>query len=178
MQAFEFAILDWIQANMRCTALDFLMPVVSNLAAYGFIWVVIGVILILTRKYRLCGFTEVIGLGAGSLLNNLLIKNLIARPRPVWLNPDVEILVRIPTDYSFPSGHTAASFTAATVLLCYDRRFGIPAVILACLIAFSRLYLYVHFPTDILAGIFFGILVGILSIVVLKKIALRRASRS
>lgn len=175
MQEMEFAILDWIQANMRCEALDLVMPVITDLSKAGLIWILAGFLMFLNKKYRLCGLTELLSLGIGTLTCNILLKNLIARPRPIWLNPDIEMLVRIPTDYSFPSGHTTASFAAATVLLYYDRRFGIPALILACLIAFSRLYLYVHFLSDVLCGLVLGIAVGLFSIWLVKKILIRRS---
>ena len=178
MQAFEFAVLDWIQTNMRCEVLDFLMPVITHLGDKGLIWIVLAVIMLFIRKTRFCGLTLGVGLGASGLLCNVFIKEAVDRARPIWINPDVEMFIRIPIDFSFPSGHTSASFTAATILFLYNKRFGIPAFILAALIGFSRLYLYVHFPSDVLAGMFLGILIGILSFVILKKISLRRASRS
>lgn len=164
MPAIDFVILDWIQEHLRCGFLDAVMPAITNLAWNGLIWIILASVLLLVRKYRKCGMTMLVGLAAGSLVSNLLIKNLVGRPRPVWINQNIEILVTIPQDFSFPSGHSTASFAAAAVLLHYDKRFGIPALVLAVLIAFSRLYLYVHFPSDVAAGTLIGIVIGMLAV--------------
>lgn len=109
----------------------------------------------------------------GLILGNGVLKNLFQRVRPYDLeNALVQVpLIAKPGDWSFPSGHTLASFEAATVLMIRDKRFGIPALILACLIAFSRLYLYVHFPSDVLAGAILGIFFGFLGVLIVGKIA-------
>lgn len=88
------------------------------------------------------------------------LKNFVARPRPCWLDSSVRLLIANPTDYSFPSGHTLSSVIGATILTKTDRRFGYAAIPLAALIAFSRLYLYVHFPSDVLAAAVLGVLIG------------------
>jgi undecaprenyl-diphosphatase len=93
---------------------------------------------------------------------NIVLKPLVARIRPFDVNTAVQLLIARPTDYSFPSGHTTAAFAATSALYFSRRRLWIPALALAALIAFSRLYLYVHYPTDILAGIVVGIGVGYL----------------
>lgn len=149
---FDFSVLTLIQAHVKCAFLDVLMPFLSSLGAHGEIWIVWALVLCCWRKYRKEGVCILVGLLLGLLLGNLLLKNLIARPRPCWLNPDVPLLVPIPDDFSFPSGHTLSSFIAAFLLAKTDRKFGAVAIPLACLMAFSRLYLYVHFPTDIIGG--------------------------
>ena len=98
----------------------------------------------------------ILGLAVGVLVG----KNLIARPRPCWLDDSVMMLISSPADYSFPSGHTLSSVIGATVLTKTDRRFGWAAIPLAAVIAFSRLYLFVHFPSDILAGAILGVIIG------------------
>lgn len=100
------------------------------------------------------------GLACCAVIGNLILKNLVARSRPFFFNTAVDLLISVPTDYSFPSGHTMSSFTAAVILYHADKRLGIPALILAFLIAFSRLYLYVHFPSDVIAGALIGIAIG------------------
>ena len=100
------------------------------------------------------------GLAVGVLVGNVCLKNLIARPRPCWLDSSVRLLIADPTDYSFPSGHTLSSVIGATILTKTDRRFGYAAIPLAALIAFSRLYLYVHFPSDVLAAAVPGVMIG------------------
>ena len=87
-------------------------------------------------------------MGAGALITNVCLKNLVARPRPMSVEGLVPLIGK-PTDYSFPSGHTCASFACALVLYrILPKKYGVPAVILASLIAFSRLYVGVHYPTD------------------------------
>ncbi len=99
-------------------------------------------------------------LAIGVLAGNVCLKNLIARPRPCWLDDSVFMLISVPADYSFPSGHTLASAIGATVLTKTNRKFGWAAIPAAIIIAFSRLYLFVHFPSDILAGAVLGIAIG------------------
>ena len=97
----------------------------------------------------------------GALIGNGVLKHLVARPRPCWLDSSVQLLIASPSDYSFPSGHTLASAVGASMLTMTNRKFGWAAIPLAVLIAFSRLYLYVHFPSDILGGAILGVLIGV-----------------
>ena len=173
IQQLDFAILDWIQAHLRCAFLDALMPKVTLLAEYGIALILLGLVLLCVKRYRVCGAAVLGGLAGGLLIGNGLLKNLVARPRPCWINPDVSLLVAMPKDYSFPSGHTLHCFIAATVLMCYDRRLGIPALGMALLVSFSRLYLYVHCPSDILAGALLGTGIGLLAVFAAEKIRKR-----
>lgn len=116
--------------------------------------------LLCTKKYRRQGLLLLGGLAVGVLVGNVCLKNLIARPRSCWLDSSVRLLIADPTDYSFPSGHTLSSVIGATILTKTDRRFGYAAIPLAALIAFSRLYLYVHFPSDVLAAAVLGVMIG------------------
>ena len=104
----------------------------------------------------------VISMAITFIIGNLILKNLIARERPCWLDTQIALLIKSPKDYSFPSGHSMNGFAASIALLCNDKKLGIPAVILASLIAFSRLYHFVHFPTDVMVGILIGTTVAIL----------------
>ncbi len=164
-----FAVLDWIQENMRCGALDVLMPLVSYLNNGGFIWILTAVFLICTKKYRNHGVILLMGLATGVLLGNLCMKFLVMRPRPCWINAGIDLLIRMPKDYSFPSGHSLSSAIAATILTGADRKLGIPAWILAACIMFSRMYLYVHFPGDVLGGMVLGVGIGAAYLLLLKK---------
>ena len=110
-----------------------------------------------------------ISLAVGFLLGNLLIKNLVMRDRPCWLDPGIALLIQSPDDYSFPSGHTLASFEAAVSVFLYHRRWGYAFLALAVLIGFSRMYLFVHFPSDVLAGAVLGSLIAAGVHVVLEK---------
>ena len=157
----DFSVLYWIQAHLRCGLLDCLMPKLTLLGELGAVWILLALVLTVTKRYRRCGLLLATGLLCSLLLGNLLLKPLVARPRPCWLDMGVTLLVAVPRDYSFPSGHSLSGFIAATVLLCQDKRLGVPALVLALLIAFSRLYLFVHFPSDVLAGILLGVAVGL-----------------
>lgn len=161
LQELEFSVLYWIQAHLRCPFLDGLMPWLSALGDYGAVWILAALALIAAKQHRRCGITLAVGLICSPIVGNLLLKPLAARPRPCWLDETVPLLVTVPRDFSFPSGHSLCAFIAAVILLRYDRRFGVPALILATLIAFSRLYLFLHFPSDVLAGILLGIGVGL-----------------
>ena len=161
LQELDFSILYRIQACLRCPFLDKLMPWLSSLGDYGMIWIVAALALMAAKQHRRGGITLALGLICSLLIGNLLLKPLVARPRPCWLDETVVLLTAMPTDYSFPSGHSLSGFIAGTILLRYDKRFGVPALILAALLAFSRLYLFLHFPSDVLAGILLGIGVGL-----------------
>lgn len=170
IQDFEFCILDAIQSNVRTDYLDKIIPAITYLGSGGIIWIITAVILLLFESYRKCGIQMSCGLILGLIIGNLILKNLIARSRPCWINENVELLISVPKDYSFPSGHTMSSICCAVILLHYDKRIGIPALILAIAIAFSRLYLYVHFPSDILAGAVIGAVIAIAVIYAFKTI--------
>ena len=174
VQQLDYAILDWLQTHLRCAFLDTLMPKVTLLAEYGVVLILLGLVLLCFKKYRVCGAAMLGGLAGGLMIGNVLLKNLVARPRPCWINTDISLLVAMPEDYSFPSGHTLHCFVAATVLMHYEKRLGIPAFVLAILVAFSRLYLYVHFPADVLAGAVLGIGIGLLAVWVAEKIRKRK----
>lgn len=158
----DFSVLYRIQDIFRCPALDFLMPKITFLGNAGLIWLLTAGVLILIPKYRRTGLLLLAGLAAGVLVGNVAMKNLFARPRPCWVDTAVQLLVSVPADYSFPSGHTLSSVIAATVLTAADSRFALFAVPLASLIAFSRLYLFVHFPTDVLASVILGVAIGLI----------------
>lgn len=161
----DWGILQWIQSTLVCLALDILMPNITALGNAGAIWLLAAVVLIITKKYRRQGLFLLLGLAASVLVGNVLLKNLIARPCPCRIDPcridtSVPLLIANPTDYSFPSGHTLSSVISAVILAKTDRRFGYAAIPLAVLIAFSRLYLYVHFPSDVLVAAVLGIIIG------------------
>ena len=153
----EFEILYAIN-NLHNPILDKIMIAITSLGNAGLIWIGIAVLLVFIKKTRKCGMLMLISMIIGLILGNGILKNLIQRPRPCWIDTNVLLLIPNPTDYSFPSGHTLASFEAATMILLHSKKWGVVAIILAILISFSRMYLFVHFPTDILAGLILGIL--------------------
>ena len=166
----DFLILDFIKEYIKNPVFDFLMPKITALGNGGIIWIVAAIVLLAIPKYRKGGMVLALGLILGLLLGNLTLKPLIARTRPFDLVEGIELLIAAPTDFSFPSGHTLSSFVAAFILTMTDKRFGYFAIPLAFLIAFSRLYLYVHFPSDILGGIVLAAMISaILYFIFFKK---------
>ncbi|MGI5947057.1 MAG: phosphatase PAP2 family protein [Lachnospiraceae bacterium] len=157
----EFEILYWIQ-QLRTPALDEIMTAVTFLGDGGWFWIALGTALFAVPRTRRTGAAMLISLAAGFILGNVILKNVVARQRPCWLDPMVALLIENPSDYSFPSGHSLASFEGAVSILLYHKKWGVAAVVLAALIACSRLYLFVHFPTDVLAGSLLGILIAVI----------------
>ena len=151
----ELAVLNWIQ-TLRTGWLDGVMVSVSTLGDAGAVWIVLALVLLCFRKTRRAGVTVALALVLDLIVCNGILKPLFDRVRPCVVNPAAELLVRCPTDASFPSGHTAASFAAVSALRAAGSRLWIPGLVLAVLIAVSRLYLYVHWPTDVLAGALLG----------------------
>lgn len=156
----ELKILDLIQ-SLRTPAGDAIMCFLTSLGNGGQIWILTAVLLLLFPKTVKSGKVLAAALCVDFVLCNGLLKNLFCRVRPCDVNTAVQLLVERPRSFSFPSGHTAASFAAAAAL-CFseERKLWKPALALACLIAFSRLYLYVHYPTDVLGGIVVGVFAG------------------
>lgn len=152
IQTIDFYILDAIQ-NLRCGFLDYIMPKITFLGSGGLIWIIITLIYLSRRSTRRTGIMLAAALILGLIIGNGILKNVIARERPNWLRPSVMLLIDNPTDFSFPSGHTLASFSCVFILFFTKDRLRYAALVLAILIAFSRLYLYVHFPSDILGAI-------------------------
>lgn len=152
--------MDLIQ-GLRTPAGDRIMCFVTSLGNGGMIWILLAVVLLLIPRTRRSGAVLLTALIFDVILCNGILKNAFARVRPCDVNTAVQLLIPRPDDYSFPSGHTAASFAAAAALFfAGERKLWKPALVLAVLIAFSRLYLYVHYPTDILGGILLGIACG------------------
>lgn len=159
MQQLELGILDWIQANLRWGALDVLMPALSWTCNHGEIWIVLAAVLLAVKRYRRQGLAVGCALVTDLVLCNLILKPLVGRVRPFVIHP-VELLVPPPTDASFPSGHTAASFAAVFALKASGSPLWKPALAVAVAMAFSRLYLYVHWPSDVLFGALVGAAAG------------------
>lgn len=164
--SFDLPILDWIQENLKNAFLDVVMPIITMFGDGGIFWIACAVILLCIPKTRKTGLGMAFALIMGLIVCNITLKPLVGRIRPYDFQEKLGVVIPLLTermhDYSFPSGHTIASFEAATVLLINNKKLGIPAMILAVLIAFSRLYLYVHYPTDVIFSVFAGILFAFL----------------
>ena len=156
---FEFAFLDWLY-QFRNPVMNAISIFFDYAGAHGEIWIAFTLLLLLFRRTRKAGFAMAVALVLYMAAGHFFLKPLFARPRPCDVNTAITILVKRPHGHSFPSGHTASAFAAAFALWLQNRKLGVPALVLAAFIAFTRLYLYVHFPTDVLGGAVLGIALG------------------
>ncbi len=157
---FDFWALNFIIRYVKNPLFDFLMPKITVLGNYGMIWILSALVMLIIPRYRKGGVALYIGLIMGLLVGNLTLKPLVARPRPFNLVDGIELLIATPMDFSFPSGHTLSSVIAASIITMTDKKLGAVAIPLAFLISFSRLYLCVHFLTDILGAILLAIMIS------------------
>ena len=166
----EFQILDALQ-TIHNPVLDTIMCAITRLGDAGIIWILLCIVLLVLPKTRKSGVILMAALLVDLVICNGILKPLVHRIRPFDVKTGIELLVNRPTDYSFPSGHTAASFASVMALyLAGEKKLWIPTLVLAVLIAFSRLYLYVHYPTDVLGGIAVGAAAGALGYWLVKKV--------
>ena len=164
----EFDFLYWLQ-QFRSPVLDKIMAFLSNIGDMGILWIAIGVILLISKKYRRGGLQMLLAMLLTFIVGNLILKNVFDRPRPCQIDTTINLIVKIPHDASFPSGHTMNGIVSAVSLLYIDKRMGIPAIILASLIAFSRMYNFMHFPTDVIGGFFIGLISAVLMNYIFKR---------
>lgn len=168
-------ILLFLQNTVRNPALTPLVKAITVLGNGAILWVLVSVAVLIPEKTRRTGLTSILALLVSLLINNIILKNLVARVRPYEVIEGLVPLIRRPWDYSFPSGHTGSSFAAAWVFYRkLPKRFGIPALVLAGLIGLSRLYLGVHYPTDVLFGVVSGIGSGCIAMLTVKALIDKR----
>lgn len=173
LQNIDNFILLFIKNNMHSYIMDKTMVTITFLGNGGSIWIAIAALLIINKKYRKIGFIVLGALAISAILGEGILKHLIQRIRPSADIPAINMLILKPLSYSFPSGHSASSFAGAVVFSNYFKKYSLVFFVLAFLIAFSRLYLYVHYPTDVLAGVILGSLCGKASIVLSQYITER-----
>lgn len=177
----DLAILNWIQEHLRCALLDRVLPFITSLGAKGWFFIVLAVVFLCVPKYRKWGACLVVSLGLGYLFGNVMIKNIVERVRPYDITEGMRelLLVKPLSDFSFPSGHTLAAFEFLAVIctMPVKRIYKVLSGILAFGIAFSRLYLYVHFPTDVLAGMLLGTLFGVMGVRIVDMIMEERKEK-
>ncbi len=166
----EIQILDFIRENLSCPAMDAIMKAITFLGNAGWFWIALGLVLSLIPKTRKIGLTVCLALILDLVLCNLTLKPLVARTRPYDIVEGINLIIPKPSDFSFPSGHSAASFAGAAAVFAYNKKYGFGLLALAALIAFSRLYLYVHFPTDVLAGALVGSFCAVLGYYIIRII--------
>ena len=156
-------ILLFIQDHIRQEWMDWFWKAVTHLGDGGVFWILLGIILLFSKKTRPAGVAALLALLVGALITNVCLKNFVARIRPYEVVEGLRLMIERQRDYSFPSGHTAASFASVTALyLAGEKKMWKAALVIAVLIALSRLYLYVHYPTDVLGGALAGAISGYL----------------
>lgn len=159
MMMYELRFLDSLHAALSCTFMDGLSVLASTLGNGGIVWILACVLLLLFPRTRRIGVAVALALVIEAL-SCAALKMMVARPRPFMIDRDIELLIPAPSDYSFPSGHTGASFAAAYAMRDGGWKLSLPAFLLTSMIAFFRMYLMVHYPSDIIAGIVLGIFCG------------------
>lgn len=174
----DASILLYIQESVRNPVLTSYVKVITTLGNGGAIWILLTLIMLIIPKTRRIGCMMVLSLIGTLLINNMLIKNLVARTRPYEVVGGLTYLISKPREYSFPSGHAASSFAAAWVMFRQlPKRYGVPALLLAILIALSRLYVGVHYPSDVLFGMISGTLISLVAETIVEWIEKKRAEQ-
>lgn len=173
IQQLDAQIILWIQEHVVCDGLNAPMLLISKMGNAGWFWILLGIFLLLwgirNRKFARYGLALLLCLGTTALVCNVALKPMVGRIRPYDLL-GFSILVPPLADFSFPSGHTSSSFAAATAIYAMNRRWGTVAYVFAVLMGISRLYLGVHFPTDVLAGAVIGFVMAKLTLLCLHSI--------
>ncbi len=158
-------ILLWIQEYLRNDVLNTIMKFITSLGDAGLIWILSAVVLLFFKKTRKVGIMIGMALIGSIILNNLILKNMFQRTRPYEVVDGLTRLIGKQSDFSFPSGHTGSSIAASIVIFKnLPKKFGIPALIVGILISFSRLYIGVHYPTDVIVGAIMGAVSAFISI--------------
>ena len=173
---FDLSVFEWVQ-TIHNSVLSAILVAITTLGEGGIIFIIFGLALIFTKKYRKAGVAIIVALLVMVVCNDVVLKSLFARPRPFnleldWWNAAYQYpdLVSRPDSFSFPSGHTSSAFAAAIALLWYDRKFGIPMTIFAGIMGFSRIYVEVHYCSDVIAGAIVGIVYAIIAIIIVNLV--------
>lgn len=157
IQQFDDSILYYIYENWHNAFTDGLFITVSRIADCGLIWFVLAGIMLLKKDWRSTGIVMLFALGLGALVGTVILKNIICRERPFNVDETLQLISVMPGgQYSFPSGHSNAAGACSTVIFLRDKRFGTAAVVYALMVAFSRVFLVVHYPTDVICGLLLG----------------------
>ena len=178
IQGIDLTFVRFVRENLSNGFLDVLMPIVTLFGEAGIVPIVLALIMMFFKKTRKAGITIACSLAMGFIIGNLVLKNVVARPRPYSVDTDVVLLINKLSDFSFPSGHTLATFECSVCLLLNKfKKSGIAALAIAVLVAFSRVYLYVHYLTDILAGAILGTAFAFVSYKIVEKVYLKFAKK-
>ncbi len=178
---FDLSVFQWIQ-SIQNDFLDVLMVGITTLGNAGAVFIVLGLVLLFTKKYRKAGFSVLVALLVMLLFNDVFLKDFFARPRPFNLfetNPEKyafwnaeyvypALISSKPDSFSFPSGHTASAFAAAFAFLWHNRKWGIPTTVFAALMGFSRIYIEVHYCTDVMFGVLAGVISALIALLIVR----------
>lgn len=158
-------VLVWIQETFHHEFLTPIMEFITHLGEKGILWIVLSILLLIPKRTRKIGLLSTISIALSFLIDNVILKNVVARIRPYEVVEGVQLLIERQRDFSFPSGHTGTAFACTMVLfLMLPKKYGVPAIILAAVMGFTGMYLGVHYPSDVLAGALIGIGIAILTV--------------
>lgn len=167
LMTIDFTILNWIQEHLRCGFLDAVSAMFAVVGHAGMLWIAACVVMLFFKKTRAAGVMGLVAMGVGYALGDFVIKPLVQRPRPFMTDSamnlfrDIELFAQKPNGYSFPSGHSCAAAAFETVMLVKARPVGLIVLLPVLMMLFSRLYNYVHFPSDVLCGALLGVLAAV-----------------
>ena len=179
IETWDVSVLYWIQENLRVDALDPLIIFLTNLGTGGFFWVVLSLVLLIPKRTRRAGMVSLISMAVCYLVVNLGIKPAVARIRPYEAYSHLHAIVPPQKEFSFPSGHTVNGFSCSLILVrMLPKKAGIPLVILAAVIALSRMYVGVHYPSDVIAGFLIALVLSQIVWSVYKYISKKRRERN
>ncbi len=171
LNQFEIGILDFIRENFSCKFLDYFFVGITRLSDKGIFWIILALVLLCFKKTRKTGICLGVVLIIGEILGNQILKKVFERPRPYTVNPNVELVIDKLSSFSFPSGHSRCAVECAVAIFANNKKWGIAAIVVAVLTCLSRMYLYVHYPTDVLAGAALGVFDGLLAIFIVKWVS-------
>lgn len=157
----DFKILNYLQ-QFHSGPLDLIMKFFTYIGENGYIWIALGLLFLCFKKTRKMGIYLLITLAIEFICNDLVLKHIIKRQRPFFYNKRINMVIKRPTSYSFPSGHASAAFSSATAIFMHDKIKGLFAYLVAIAISVSRIYFYVHYPSDIVCGAILGMIVAII----------------
>lgn len=172
MNGFEVEILKFINSIFSHSILDKVFSFISFLGNKGAVWILITAILLIFPKTRKAGLCASLALIFCLVIGNGILKPLVDRARPYDFDNSLKIIIPKLKDGSFPSGHTMAAFAFASAVSLHFKKWAICVYSAASLMALSRLYLMVHYPTDVFFGVVFGLVFGFVSFKLTKRIKL------
>ena len=168
LNLFELGLLQGLQEAVGCSLLDKLTVAISTTGDKGIGLILLAVVLLCIPRTRKVGAVVAVALVLDLLLVNLTLKPLVARVRPYDLGIDLNLITHHPSDFSFPSGHTAVAFAGAVALYAAGKKWMRIGLVYACCMGFCRMYLMMHYPTDVLFGALCGALCGVAALYVCK----------